>query len=162
MAITASQRRPVIILGGLILLTLVAVIAVQAQSEAKDPVPFTDVKAQTYQFIEWYDTIELTPEQDAIKKAALEPLPAPCCSNNTAYTCCCPCNMSRSLWGLTHYLITEHGYNAEQVQAKVKEWIATINPGGFSGDVCGTGGCNRPFEHNGCGGMRKGEVTWAG
>ncbi len=161
MNFTSSKFHRTAILCGLTLGLLAAALAVQALSATQDPVPFTDVKAQTMQFIEWYDTIELTAEQKAVKKAALEPLPAPCCSNNTAYTCCCPCNMARSLWGLTHYLITEHGYNAEQVQAKVKEWIAYINPKGYSGDVCGTGGCNRPFEHNGCGGMRKGQVTWA-
>lgn len=129
-------------------------------AEGTDPVPFTDVKAQTAEFIALEQEIDLTPEQEAIKKEALEALPAPCCSDNTAYTCCCPCNMSLSVWGLSDLLIARHGYDAEQVRAKVKEWIATINPGGFSGNVCYTGGCGRPFAKNGCGGMVPGQVVW--
>lgn len=125
-----------------------------------DPVPFTDIEAQSVEFIALEQSIELTSEQEAIKKAALTALPAPCCSNNTAYTCCCPCNMSRSIWGLSNLLITKHGYDAEQVRGKVEEWITRINPDGFSGDTCYTGGCGRPFEKNGCGGMNPRHVIW--
>ncbi|MEM7481060.1 MAG: hypothetical protein AAF481_07775 [Acidobacteriota bacterium] len=126
-----------------------------------DPIPFTDVKAQAHRFIEWESSIELTDAQELVKKEALEALPAPCCSDNTAYTCCCPCNMSLSIWGLSNRLIAEHGYNAEQVREKVKSWIATINPDGFSGRVCYTaGGCPKPFAEGGCGGMVRGKVSW--
>jgi hypothetical protein len=155
-----SLRPRLLALTALTAAVLLAGIAFAADSTSQDPVPFTDVKAQTARFIELHESIKLSPEQEAIKKEALTAMPAPCCSNNTAYTCCCPCNMSRSVWGLSHLLITEHGYNAEQVRTKVQEWIQFINPGGFSGDVCGTGGCDRPFAKNGCGGMRKGQVTW--
>jgi hypothetical protein len=154
------RRSRFVVFATLAAVVLLAGITVGADSAAKDPVPFTDVKAQTLQFIEYHESIKLTPEQEAIKKEALTAMPAPCCSNNTAYTCCCPCNMSRSVWGLSHLLITQYGYNAEQVRAKVKDWIQFINPDGYSGDVCATGGCGRPFAKNGCGGMRKGEVSW--
>ena len=152
----ALVRRAALVLS---LTALVAGGAVLAHA-ASDPVPFTDVQAQTAEFIAFEQSISLTPEQEAIKREALEALPAPCCSDNTAYTCCCPCNMSLSIWGLSNLLIAEHGYDAEQVREKVKSWITTINPDGFSGNVCYTGGCRRPFAENGCGGMVPGQTTW--
>lgn len=127
---------------------------------ADDAVVFTDVKAQTAEFMGYYRTIKLTPEQEAIKKEALTALPAPCCSDNTAYTCCCPCNMSMTIWGLSNYLITEKGFEAEALKAKVQEWIAFINPKGFSGEVCYKGQCGRSFENGGCGGMNPNHVVW--
>lgn len=117
------------------------------------PLKFEAVEQQTRTFIEHYKTIRLTPEQEKIKTAALSPLKAVCCKDFSALTCCCPCNFSKSLWGMTHYLIAKKGYNAAQVQEAAKAWIAYVNPKGFSGDVCQTGGCNRAFAKNGCGGM---------
>jgi hypothetical protein len=127
---------------------------------ASDPVVFRDVKAQTLQFIEWDAKIKLTTEQEAVKKAALEALPAPCCNDNSAYTCCCPCNISRSTWGLSKWLITEKGYSASQVKEKAAEWIAYINPNGYSGKACYTGACARPFHKDGCGGMNPKQVQF--
>ena len=49
---------------------------------APDTIRFTDVQKQTRQFMGWYETIKLTPEQDAVKKEALGAIPAPCCNNN--------------------------------------------------------------------------------
>ena len=121
---------------------------------------FTDAKAQSEVFIGYYGSIDLDDAQEAIKRAALEPLPAPCCSDNSAYTCCCPCNLSKTIWGLSAYLITEGGADAETVRERVQEWIAFVNPDGFSGNVCTTaGGCPRPFADNGCGGMH-GSINW--
>jgi hypothetical protein len=114
---------------------------------------FEAVEPQTRKFIEYYKTIRLTPEQEKVKTAALSPLKAVCCKDFSALTCCCPCNFSKSLWGMTHYLIAQKGYNATQVQETAKAWIAYVNPNGFSGDSCNTGGCSRPFAQNGCGGM---------
>jgi hypothetical protein len=106
-------------------------------------------------------SIRLTPAQEAIKKAALEQLPAPCCSDNSAYTCCCPCNLSRTVWGLANYLIAEQGMDADGVKKKAAEWFEFVNPKGFSGDVCySAGGCSRAFANNGCGGMNPNQVTF--
>jgi hypothetical protein len=116
-------------------------------------IKFDAVEPQTRKFIEYYKTIRLTPEQDQIKRDALSPLKAVCCKDFSALTCCCACNFSKSLWGMTHYLIANKGYNAAQVQEAAKAWIAYVNPNGFGGDVCQTGGCNRKFAQNGCGGM---------
>ena len=135
-------------------------LAAAQQERAKPPVraataaiKFEAAEPQTRKFIEDYKTIRLTPEQEKVKTAALSPLKAVCCKNFSALTCCCPCNFSKSLWGMTHYLIAQKGYDAAQVQEAAKAWIAYVNPNGFSGDVCQTGGCNRPFANNGCGGM---------
>ena len=140
---------------------LLALLLIAASlSCASDPVPFRDVKAQTLEFIDWDLNINLTPEQEAVKKAALEALPAPCCNDNSAYTCCCPCNISRSTWGLSKWLITEHNYSAEQVRTKAAEWMAYINPNGYSGKACYTGACPRPFHKDGCGGMNPKDVQF--
>lgn len=115
---------------------------------------FTDAKVQSRQFIEWYRTIKLTPEQEGVKKSALQALRADCCSDKTAYTCCCECNISRTIWGLSQYMIAKQGATAEKVREKVQQWLSFINPNGFSGQACYRGGCGRPFAHDGCGGMR--------
>lgn len=117
-------------------------------------VTFEDVPTQTRQFIAWYDSIQLTPAQEAIRVEALSAIPAPCCSDNSAATCCCPCNMAKSVWGLSKYLITEKGAGVDEVRKAAQDWFGFINPEGFSGDVCYTGGCGRAFHENGCGGMR--------
>ena len=120
-------------------------------------IEFRDVAAQSRQFMRWHEEIGLTDSQEAVKKAALGSIPAPCCADNSAYTCCCPCNISRTIWGLSQYMIAKQGASAEQVRSKVQEWIAFIGPrppAGFSGSGCYTGACSMPFDKGGCGGMR--------
>jgi len=141
--------------------TLAALVAVWGRgASAASAIEFTDVREQTLQFIAYNRTIELTPEQEAVKREALEALPAPCCKDRTAHTCCCPCNMAQSWWGLAKHLIADEGYDAEQVRAAVEEWFAFINPDGFSGDSCYTGRCALPFRANGCGGMNASDVRF--
>ena len=133
-----------------------------AYSASSDEIVFSDVEEQTRQFMEWERTIRLTSEQEALKKEALGAIPAPCCSDNSAYTCCCPCNLSRTIWGLSNYLITKQNASAGRIRAKVTEWIGYVNPGGYkSGDTCyRRGGCRRAFKHDGCGGMSAGHVVF--
>lgn len=114
-----------------------------------------DVEAQTLQFMQWYQEIELTPGEERIRVEALSAIPAPCCADNTAATCCCPCNMAKSVWGLSKYLITEKDAGVEEVRQAAQDWFHFINPDGFSGDTCYIGGCGRAFHENGCGGMRQ-------
>lgn len=104
-------------------------------------------------FIEYYNTIQLTPEQERIKEDALTSIPAPCCSDFSIATCCCPCNLAKSVWGLAHHLIANEQYDAGTVGKTVRDWLEASNPAGFSGDACFTGGCERAFADNGCGGM---------
>jgi hypothetical protein len=118
-----------------------------------DGVVFDNAQRQSRQFIEWYQTIKLTPEQEAVKKAALEAFPAVCCRDKSAYTCCCKCNISRTMWGLSNYMIAKQGASAEMVRDKVQEWVRFINPRGYGGRACYQGGCARPFARDGCGGM---------
>ena len=157
-----TRIRSLFLWGAVLLPTVL--LASSASQKKDDPVKidieFTDVRSQTYQFMEYYKTIELTPEQERVKLAALSKLPAACCADNSAYTCCCVCNLSRTVWGLTAHLIAERDYDAKQVQAAVKQWIQFVNPEGFSGNSCYRGGCARSFENNGCGGMNPGRVIW--
>jgi hypothetical protein len=144
----------------LLLLGTISLAAPAGQKKEPAEIEFTNVQKQTLEFIEYYETIELTQEQEQIKRAALSELPAVCCADNSAYTCCCVCNLSRTVWGLTAYLITERHYGVEQIQAAVKKWTKFVNPKGFSGDACYRGGCVRSFENNGCGGMNPKKLIW--
>ena len=98
-----------------------------------DLLDFSDPQARTADFIRLYDEIELTEEQEKIKFDALSVIPAACCSDNSAYTCCCPCNLSRSLWGLSAWLITEQGADADTVRSEVQRWYAAVNSNEFPG-----------------------------
>lgn len=143
-------------------LAVVIALSGAAHSASSDDIVFSDVKEQTRQFMEWERTIRLTPQQEAVKKEALGVIPAPCCSDNSAYTCCCPCNVSRTIWGLTKYLITKQDASPEKIRAKVTEWIGYVNPGGYkTGDTCyRRGGCLRAFKHDGCGGMKANQIVF--
>jgi hypothetical protein len=120
---------------------------------ASGTVTFTGDRDETERFIRYFQTIELTPEQERIKVEALSTIPAPCCADNPLATCCCPCNMAKAAWGLSAWLITERGYGADEVNRAAKDWLAVANPGGFTGNACYSGGCGRPIHENGCGGM---------
>jgi hypothetical protein len=120
-------------------------------ADANDPT-FIGHRAETERFLAWERDIQLTPEQEKVRVTALTPLPAPCCKEFSAATCCCRCNMAKATWGLAKHMIVE-GASAEEVRTAVASFHRAINPDGFSGDVCATGGCGRPFAHNGCGGM---------
>jgi hypothetical protein len=128
--------------------------AAATASAAAQPADRAEVERRAAEYMRYYETITLTREQEGIKTAALEAIPAPCCSDFTAATCCCPCNLSKTIWGLSNHLIANEGADVVRVRAEAERWIQDVNPGGFSGDVCYTaGGCARPFHENGCGGM---------
>ena len=154
-------RRTYAILGAAVLAVAILFafqIAAAAKTDTVETVAgltFHDVAAQTREFIGYDGSIQLTPEQEAIRVEALSAIPAPCCSDNSAATCCCPCNMAKSVWGLSKYLITEKGADVAQVRQAAQDWFRFINPTGFSGDTCYIGGCNRAFKDNGCGGMNE-------
>jgi hypothetical protein len=125
-----------------------------ALAAAKEDVKFADVRQHTAAFHQYERNIKLTPAQQAIYREALEGLPAPCCSDNTALTCCCPCNSARAWWGLAKHLVADLGYDAQETRAKVAEWFRYINPSGWSGTTCySADGCGKPFHQGGCAGM---------
>lgn len=117
-----------------------------------------DIPTRTRQLIA-YSHASLTPSQQEVKRVALTALPAPCCDDYSADTCCCPCNLAKSIWGLANHLIADQGLGADQVREEVQSWITIINPAGFSGDACYTGGCGHAFADNGCGGMTEAELV---
>lgn len=117
-----------------------------------------NVRAQAEQYVDYSSSIRLTPEQERIKAKALDQIAAPCCKDYTTRTCCCPCNLAKSIWGLSNYLIAKKGYTASQVKRAVNDWLAFVNTKGFTGNACFSGGCKRPFARNGCGGMEASQL----
>ena len=125
----------------------------------------------TQQLINYYDAARLTPEQKSTMQNALLPLKAPCCDDNSMATCCCPCNLAKSVWGLSSYLIAEKNYDADQVRKSALEWLHFIHsnyyiiqelksrgvdPGAYGlshENPCYVGRCELPFMQGGCGGM---------
>ena len=128
--------------------------------KAENKMKFTDVKAQTLEFIGYYKSIKLTPAQEKLKNDTLAPLPAPCCSEFSMATCCCPCNLSKSIWGLSNYLIAKKNYNSAQLKTAVLEWLAFTHKGQRAGDACSTGRCANSFSNDGCGGMRESNIVF--
>ena len=128
-------------------------IAEGTKSSGKSGIKFYDAHSQAKEFIAYSNSIPLTPEQEKTKSEALSAIPAPCCSNYSISTCCCPCNLAKSVWGLSNFLIAERNYNANQVKEAVSEWIHFTNKDGYAGNACYKGRCNLPFREDGCGGM---------
>jgi hypothetical protein len=125
-----------------------------ASSRASRFVKFFDAPSQAAEFIGYSRSITLTPSQERVREKALRAMSAPCCKEFPLATCCCPCNLAKSAWGLSNYLIARKGATAGQVEEAVGGWLVFVNPNGFSGDACNSaGGCGRRFAHNGCGGM---------
>ncbi len=126
----------------------------------------------TDQFINYYNNVILTEKEEVIKNEALLVIPAPCCPDNPMSTCCCPCNLAKSVWGLSGYLIREKGYNAQQVRESALQWLHFIRKGYYIKEElkkrgvelssvgltpekssCYTRICSFPFKDGGCGGM---------
>lgn len=154
-----SHRRTLVlgITAGALLLGAAVVLAATSSASAT-PGSFKGDRMEVQKYMELYATIHLTPAQERVRQAALADLPAPCCSNYSAATCCCECNLARSAWGVAKDQIVHHGADAATVRAAVTAWFAAINPSGFSGDSCFTGRCNLPHRANGCGGMQAGKL----
>ncbi len=94
----------------------------------------------TQMFIDWYNTIDLTAAERAMRNKALVSLPAPCCDDYPMSTCCCVCNLSRSVWGLCAYLITEKGYTVDQLRAAALQWGHFIRPDYYVAQTLEDGG----------------------
>jgi hypothetical protein len=145
----------------LVVLPTLTFLSSWALAAAKEDFEFTDVRQQTAAFHQYERTIKLTPAQQAVYREALEGLPAPCCSDNTALTCCCPCNSARAWWGLAKHLVADLGYDAAETRAKVAEWFRYINPSGWPGNTCySPDGCAKAFKHGGCAGMTADQLVF--
>ena len=130
----------------------------RTQAVAGTAVQFTDGHRQATEFIAYNDSIVLNPDQKKVMDEALSSIPAPCCAQYSIATCCCPCNLAKSSWGLSKFLIANQHANGTQVRAAASAWLQFTNPEGYTGDACFTKGCNRSFERNGCGGMEEGHI----
>jgi len=137
----------------LIVYYFTGIIAEGTKTLGEGGVKLYDAHLQAKEFIAYYNSIALTPEQEKIKSEALSDIPAPCCSNYSISTCCCPCNLAKSTWGLSNFLIAKLGFSAKQVKETVSEWIRFTNKDGYAGNACYRGRCNLPFREDGCGGM---------
>ncbi|MGE5717072.1 MAG: hypothetical protein ACM369_10520 [Acidobacteriota bacterium] len=120
---------------------------------SKKPATTQDVRALTRQYIAWSDSITLTPEQQKIKEEVLSSIPTVCCSKFSMLTCCCACNMAKTIWGLSNHLLVHDRADAKHLRSAVLQWTRLVGKSGFTGDACFKGGCARPFAENGCGGM---------
>jgi len=127
--------------------------ATEVTLNEKNTIVFSDVRSQAPEFLSYYDSITLSPEQERIKNEVLSSMPAPCCADPLS-TCCCPCNLAKTVWGLSNFLIVKHGYNAEQLKDAISRWLSFTNKNGYTGVACYEGRCEFPFENDGCGGMR--------
>ena len=152
-----GRKTIVAVLAGLLLASLGQTGA--AAEPGKRP-SFDDVKARTAEFIGWSNSIHLTREQEKTKRQALGSIPAPCCKEYSIATCCCPCNLAKTVWGLANYAIARLGYDAAQTRALTLEWLQATNPVGYRGDSCHRGGCPKRFSANGCGGMKEDAVAF--
>ena len=136
-----------------LMLVSTATLAEDTRRLEKWDLEFHDSPQYVAKLISYYHDIALTPAQETVKGRALGGLPAPCCADYSLATCCCPCNLAKSAWGLATYLVAEKGYAEDEVQAIVAAWVDFLNDSGYAGDACYKGRCNRPFEGDGCGGM---------
>jgi hypothetical protein len=124
-----------------------------ADRSSREP-RFTDAASQAAEYIGYASSIPLGPAQLKQRDRVLERIPAPCCSKFSSRTCCCPCNLAKSIWGLSNFVIARQAATDAELERAVRAWIRFVNPGGFSGTTCDTaGGCGRRFSQNGCGGM---------
>jgi len=98
--------------------------------------PGSDVRTRAERDLAHYGTYRtrLTPDQQAIKKAALGEIPA-------------------------SDLAAARGYGAASIREEVERWLAEINLNGAAGDACAKGRCERPFHEDGCGGMKEGRLS---
>jgi len=135
--------------------------AARATHDHPSPHPSsTAARTDVETLVAYNRSITLDGAQEAVREEALSALPAPCCAQFSAATCCCECNLARATWGLAKHLITSEGLDATAVRERVAAWHGSLNPAGFAGNACFTGGCNRAFAEDGCGGMEEGHLVF--
>lgn len=199
MTLKRRVRQKILLGTGFLLILCLATILAACTSRSEEPDPTVQIWNElipqegtvtsygiplslenTQQFIDWHNSIELSAEEQAIRDEALSSQVAPCCDEYPMSTCCCECNLARSVWGLSAYLITEKGYGVDLVQESASQWLHFIRPdyyvgraledegtdperwGFTTGSSCFAGDCDRPFyaetssgHLGGCGGMNE-------
>jgi hypothetical protein len=79
-------------------------------------------------FVDWFYTIERDESEQALKDSALGAPVAPCRNDSSAATCCCACNLTRSAWGLSAYLIENGVFKEEGVREAAFDWLRLARP----------------------------------
>ena len=150
-----SRSRQFAVAAWILAVPLCAALALdRAASKSPAPIRFFDAASQSAEFVGYSRSITLTPEQKQVRDKALSAMPAACCDKFSQATCCCPCNLAKTVWGLSNYLVARHNASAAQVETAVKGWLKFVNPRGFTGNICDSpGGCGNSFSSDGCGGM---------
>lgn len=129
---------------------------------------FTGTREEALGFMKYNREIVLSLAQEVVLREALDKkdsmkkpiVSAPCCADETAFTCCCECNNKRAVHGLSKKLIRE-GFSAIDVRTNVQAWLKIINPSSYAGSrdvsasACYVGGCGKPLNSDGCGGMEE-------
>jgi len=136
-------------------------VALVAAALVWGALPAAGIPSQAKRYIAYYRNYSrlITPAQLAIRNEALGSIPAPCCDEYSIATCCCPCNLAKTVWGLASHLIVERGAGVATVKREVERWLTTINPEGAAGDACKRGRCEHPFHEDGCGGMNERRIS---
>lgn len=129
-------------------------VSVQSVQPAVHKHVFDGTREETQRFMDMNRDITLTSDQEAVRLEALSQLPAPCCGEFSAATCCCECNIARAIWGLSKSLIVE-GAEAAEVKEDVQAWLKAVNSSGYTGEACSLGKCSKSPKEGGCGGMEE-------
>ena len=119
---------------------------------------FTGTAEEVQRFMDMERNIDLTPDEERIRVAALSQIPAPCCKEFGADTCCCPCNLAKAIWGLSKSQI-RNGASTDEVRDSVLAWLQVLNPAGYAGDACDKGRCDKPIKGDACGGMNENHLV---
>ncbi|RMG47245.1 MAG: hypothetical protein D6718_04135 [Acidobacteria bacterium] len=156
-AIDETRRRRARLVAGGLCAALILMTAPVLRAAETAPGPEAR-KAELERLIAFDRATKLDAEQQKVMAEALSPMPAPCCSDFSAATCCCKCNLARAMWGRAKQLVLA-GRSAAEVRKGVHDWLARMNPSGFAGDACHKGHCGRGVSKDGCGGMRADHIT---
>jgi hypothetical protein len=151
------------LLAFLVLPGFLSIVAAGGSTQSGDrQTRFADSAPQAAEFIRDSHAIVLTSPERDLRDRALRAIASPCCSKFPMATCCCSCNLAKSVWGVTNVMIQRGHPSESQIQGAVREWLAFVNPSGFDGRSCDTpGGCARAFSKGGCGGMSEGDLHGA-
>ena len=156
-------KRNIVLIIVIAAMTVLSLASIQQAAEKKvlqQSLKFYDVRIQTPEFISYYNSIKLTAEQEKIKTDALSSIPAPCCNTYSIATCCCPCNLAKSVWGLSHFAIVKLHYDTAQLKKTVADWIGFTHKNGYAGNACFEGRCVSSFAQDGCGGMQESKIVF--
>ena len=161
----SSRRRIVLAMGGAVLAAAAfGVFWVRsggsAQTREQASAASEALRQRTIELIGYARSVRLTPEQERVKAAALEGMPAACGRRNTLDVRCCSCNLGKTVSGLAASLIASEHADMARVRQAVVDWLDETNPQGYAGDACDRHRCDRPFRKDGCGGMTETKVVF--